>query len=70
MLTALLLELDPNPALGFVLQMFATGTAVGVTVAFVQRLRDRNADTWLISTGGALAGLTFGLIALLIDALT
>lgn len=59
----------PVPAIGFVLQMAALGTAIGSFVALRAKQRDPNADTWSITTAWASLGLVIGTVAVAITAL-
>lgn len=67
--TALVLGLAPVPELGFILQMFGLGGAVGLVVAYRARRLGIRADPWLIAARwsllGGLLGCLFSAAALL-----
>lgn len=50
----------PMPALGFLLQAVAIGTAIGAAVALRASRRHRHADTWAITTAWASLALGVG----------
>ena len=59
----------PVPAIGFILQMAALGTAIGSVVALRAKRRNPDTDTWAITTAWASLGLVIGTVAVGITAL-
>jgi hypothetical protein len=57
----------PLPALGFLLQAVAVGTAIGSAVALQATRRHRHADTWAITTAWASLALGVGSVVELVS---
>ncbi len=57
----------PMPALGFLLQIVAVGTAIGAAVALRAIRRHRHADTWAITTAWASLALGVGVVVELVS---
>jgi hypothetical protein len=57
----------PLPALGFLLQAVAVGTAVGAAVALRASRRHSHADTWAITTAWASLALVVGVLIELVS---
>lgn len=57
---AVVLGLGPVPELGFVLQMFGLGGALGLAAAYSARRRGIRTDPWLITTRWSLVVGLFG----------
>jgi hypothetical protein len=67
---AFVLGLGPVPEIGFVLQMFGLGGALGLAAAYRARRRGITTDPWLITTRWSLSiGVGASLFALLIAVL-
>lgn len=52
----------PVPALSFLLQAVAVGTAIGAAVALRASRRSLHADTWAITTAWATLALVVGVL--------
>jgi hypothetical protein len=55
-----LAAVQPNPVLGFLLQMATAGALAGTLVAYRRRRRDEQFDTFPIITRWSLIGLALG----------
>lgn len=64
-----LVAVAPVPAIGFVLQVAALGTAIGSVVALRAKRRDPHADTWAITTAWASLGIVVGTVVVAFTAL-
>jgi hypothetical protein len=60
---------QPDPGLGFLLQMAPVGTCAGTVVAYRRRRKDRDFDTFPIITRWTIAILLLGIPYVLIRAI-
>ncbi len=60
-------RVNPSPELGFVLQMFGAGGALGLVVAYLRYRDDPEGDRWRTVAEFSALGLTAGLLAVAAD---
>jgi hypothetical protein len=65
--TAVLLAVAPIDEVGFFLQFFGAGTAVGTLVAYRAQRRDPERETFPIQVRWGVFGLSCAVIAVLVD---
>lgn len=62
-------RINPSAELGFILQTFGAGGALGLVVAYARFRNDPEGDRWRTVAQFSVLGLLFGVLAVAADAL-